>query len=87
MSSTRKATGHLRTYNLLATAVEAVMDAEAAMVVGDATLTSVAEVATMAVDVMVVEAAITGAEAAVASASFLEAAVAVEVVAEAIGVG
>jgi hypothetical protein len=63
------------------------MAAEDAVMVGDATLVAVAEVATMDAAVTAAEVAATAAVAAVASASFSEAAAGVEAAAEVIGAG
>jgi hypothetical protein len=85
MSSAKKATEHPQWYSLSAMAAAAVM---AAAVAAGATRMSAAEVAVMVVAATVVEDAITDAEAAVASASFLVvAAVVAVVVTEAIGAG
>jgi hypothetical protein len=79
-SSTKKATEHPRKYNSLAMAAMAATAAEVTALVA----ATVVEVAITAAGAMVATVATT---AAVASASFLGAAVAVEVVAEAIGAG
>jgi pimeloyl-ACP methyl ester carboxylesterase len=87
-SSTKKvATVHLRWWSLSAMAA-AVMAAEAAVMVGGATLVGAAEAAITGVVVTAAEVAVMDAVAAVASASFLvAAAVAAVVAAEAIGAG
>jgi hypothetical protein len=84
-SSTRKATQRLQTYNsLLMAAAEAVMAAEAAvMVVGDATRMSAAEAAATAAGAT----AATGATTAAVASALASAAAAVEAVVVAIGAG